>query len=213
MAPSWVLFEKSRNQLPLRAADSANVHAGGGQMRRVNYGGAWASLPSSAALFSVKASLSQGVVAVDCAAVMFGRDSGEHRSMRKLLKPCWLVVLLVACAPRQPPTTSVELTQGTSEAREALAKAVLRDLILNGSLKARVRLWVPTATNSSLESLVLSAKTSSEPSPSGGTTVKVWLECSFALDATEIDAKQTSLLDACKGEVEKALANRAREGA
>ena len=132
--------------------------------------------------------------------------------MRRLLT-FGCLVLLAACAPRERPTSSVELTQGTTEAREALAKAVLRDLIITGSLKARVRLWVPTATSSSLESLVLSANTSSSPSPSGGTTVKVWLQCSFALDATAIDAKQTALLDACKGEVQKALAKRAREGA
>ena len=130
--------------------------------------------------------------------------------MGRLLTSGCLVVLLTACAPPKRPTASVELTQGDGEARTALAKGILRDL--SGSLKARVRLWVPAATNSSLDRLKLSAVTHTSPSPSGGTTVKVFLQCSFAFDATEIDVKQTALLDACKGEVEKALAKRAREG-
>jgi hypothetical protein len=135
--------------------------------------------------------------------------SGERESMRKKLISGCLVVLVAGCAPSERPKASVELTQGSVEGRKALAEAVLRDL--SGSLKDRVRLWVPTATTSGLDSLHLSAKTSSEPSPSGGTTVKVWLQCSFALDAIEADAKQTAVLDACKGEVERALAKRARE--
>ena len=80
--------------------------------------------------------------------------------------------------------------------------AVLEDL--TKTLKQRVKLWVPAATNSSLDSLTLNVQTVETPLPGGGMSTKVSVVCLFARDVSASGAKQTSVLDACKGEAETA---------
>jgi hypothetical protein len=141
------------------------------------------------------------VAKVDCTA-----------AVRQLLTPlCLTLPLRTACAPTERPSASVELTQSSIEERQVVGKAVLEDLAR--TLKQRVKLWVPAATNSSLDSLTLNVLTVETPLPGGGMSTKVSLVCFFAHDVSASDAKQTPVLDACKGEVEKALARMARDGA
>ena len=140
---------------------------------------------------------------VDCAQAMAHHSERKQWPMRGLALLC-ILLLFAACAPTEMPSASVELTQGSMvEERRAIGTAVMEHLA--GTLRQRVKLRVPDATNTTLDSLTLNVLTEETPVPGGGTSTKVSLVCFFAHDVSASDANQTLVLDACKSEVEKAL--------
>jgi hypothetical protein len=82
---------------------------------------------------------------------------------------------------------------------------------LTSCLNDRVKLWVPEAPQASLSVLRIHAAGVTRFEPDGETTGPViTVECSFGEAFMRLNAIQQRILEACKGEVEKALVRLSR---
>lgn len=114
--------------------------------------------------------------------------------MRRLIGIACMALCVGSCDRGGPPRVEIQLTEGTLEARQALASEIMKTL--TPVLKDRIRQRLPTVNADVLNGLLLNAGTSTTGTGDQRQTT-VYLKCLFGHN-WPVDDSAPVIIDVCK---------------
>jgi hypothetical protein len=130
--------------------------------------------------------------------------------MRRLIVITLPFACALSCGPTEQLKATVEVTGGTFQARQTIARAILEDLTT--TMRAKVQRRLPGVNTDVLNGLQVSVLTSQTTEVPTDKTTSVFLACSYMPDESVNDREQKrQVVEACREEAARELAARTAE--